>query len=280
MKLSELSCLFHSAKSHLSPNTKVSYNLAVSNLIRICDDKEIADYRLVDLDCFKMRLQENGVMASSVNLWIRSLMSIFNFAKERELLQKHPFTMKQIIPLPKKPPIFISNEDFKKMLAVVDNDVIHDIILTAVYTGLRLGELLSLRVTDVDFEKKMLFIGMDKFTTKDKEGRCVPLHDSILNVIAKRTLNNSGLIFAKRNGHSYTPIYVSHKFKTYVRKAGLPIEVHFHSLRATFASWLAQADVPIFNIQTLLGHSSPTTTLKYARLSTNSLISSVNRIAV
>ncbi len=88
----------------------------------------------------------------------------------------------------------------------------------------------------------------------------------------------SEYVFAKSDGRRFEADFVSHKFKKYIRRARLPESIHFHSLRHTFGSLLAQAGVPIFDIQKLLNHRSISTTQIYSHLSPEHLRASVERL--
>jgi len=85
-------------------------------------------------------------------------------------------------------------------------------------------------------------------------------------------------VFA-RSGNRLSQSYVEHKFKQYVRSAGLKENLKFHSLRHTFATWLVQNGASIYEVQKLLGHSDIKTTQIYAHLLASELHSTVNRIS-
>jgi len=74
--------------------------------------------------------------------------------------------------------------------------------------------------------------------------------------------------------------YVSHKLKDYIRIAKLNEKLHFHSLRHTFASWLAQDGVSLYELQRLLGHSDIAVTEVYSHLQPEQLHSTVYRIEI
>ena len=74
--------------------------------------------------------------------------------------------------------------------------------------------------------------------------------------------------------------YIDHKFSDYRRAAGLQEDVTFHSLRHTFATWLVQRGVSIFEVQKLLGHSDIKVTQIYSHLAASELHWAVNRINV
>jgi len=73
---------------------------------------------------------------------------------------------------------------------------------------------------------------------------------------------------------------VLHLFKRCVRKAGLSDKPHFHSFRHTFATWLVQEGVSIYELQKLLGHRSISVTQIHSHLAASELHSAVNKISV
>ena len=77
-----------------------------------------------------------------------------------------------------------------------------------------------------------------------------------------------------------TKEYISKNFKRYAVLAGLDDKVHFHSLRHSFASLLVQAGVSLYEVQRLLGHSSPTVTQVYSHLQPDQMHETVNKISI
>jgi len=82
-----------------------------------------------------------------------------------------------------------------------------------------------------------------------------------------------------RSGKRLTQSYVGHRFKRYVRRAGLSEKVRFHSLRHSFASWLVQKGASLYQVQQLLGHSDYRTTAIYAHMDVESLTSAVDKLS-
>jgi site-specific recombinase XerD len=78
------------------------------------------------------------------------------------------------------------------------------------------------------------------------------------------------------------PGYCNHRisrcFKTAVRKAGINENIHFHSLRHTFASWLVQKGVSLYEVSRLLGHTNIKTTQIYSHLAPGNLINAVKKL--
>jgi integrase len=151
-----------------------------------------------------------------------------------------------------------------------------EIACFAVATGGRLGEICQLEFGDVDPESGLVhFRVTGGRTNKSNRDRVVPLVPMAQAVYERQValypalrIPRTAPLFtgvkgeAIQDGGSFT----SHRFKKYVREAGLSDEYCFHTLRHTFASWLRLAGVPLDRIQYWLGHSSITTTEVYAHL--------------
>lgn len=148
----------------------------------------------------------------------------------------------------------------------------------AAMTGLRRGELLGLRWSDVDLESRRLWVrralvcsrgGVIETTPKSGRERVVDLDratgDSLLEHRRRQQLEkndwgelylDNGFVFAQENGLPINPTKVSETFGTIAANAGLP-HIRFHDLRHSHAPIAIQAGVPITVVSERLGHSSP-----------------------
>ncbi|MDR3596139.1 tyrosine-type recombinase/integrase, partial [Clostridium sp.] len=88
--------------------------------------------------------------------------------------------------------------------------------------------------------------------------------------------NPEDYIFIYKYKMLFTKDLISNNFKAAIRRAELNDKYHFHTLRHTFASWLVQKGVSIYEVSKLLGHADIKTTEIYAHLKENNLRSSVN----
>ncbi len=95
-----------------------------------------------------------------------------------------------------------------------------------------------------------------------------------LQILSERQLKNDRLVFTI-DGSPAKPSYVSKTFKKYVIKAQINPDLKFHSLRHTFASWLVQRGVSIYEVSKLLGHSDIKVTEIYAHLKPENLRNAV-----
>jgi len=151
---------------------------------------------------------------------------------------------------------------------------------TAIYTGMRAGELGGLRRGDIDFEKKLIVVqrSVDGLT-KSGDVRYVPLLAPLAPVLRQWLLQNpSEQVFFNRDGGDLRPsgrIYqeVLHrvldaaKFPSTTRSSGtVKRYIRFHDLRHTFASHWVMKGGDLFRLQKILGHASPVMTQRYAHL--------------
>ena len=166
-------------------------------------------------------------------------------------------------------------------MGVLDSMDLKDLVLFAVNTGLRQSELINLRFKQINFKNKSVILDNQYHITKSKKVRTVPLNQTCCDIINNR-IKNSGIedtVFTL-NGSQIKQDYIVHKFKVYVLKAGINPKLKFHSLRHSFASWLVERGVSIYQISKLLGHQDVSTTQIYAHLQNESLKSAVDLLNI
>ncbi len=139
-------------------------------------------------------------------------------------------------------------------------------------TGCRLNEILSLRWTDVDFERGCLYLA-DSKTGK----RSVLLNRGAIRMLscAERIAGNPFVIPGKRQGRHL--VNLSKPWRRIRERAGIP-DVRLHDLRHTFGSFGAGAGLSLPLIGKMLGHSQPATTARYAHLASDPLRQAVNLV--
>lgn len=142
------------------------------------------------------------------------------------------------------------------------------IIELLLYTGLRKGELLGLRIADIDFVKNNIFI--NGHTSKSKRSRYIPLHYALashlkayLSEREKLKLSSERLIISVKDGIPLTEHGLKYWVKKYSRLSG--VKFHIHRFRHTFACKLALENANIISIMNVLGHSSTRMTERYLR---------------
>jgi integrase len=145
------------------------------------------------------------------------------------------------------------------------------IVITALNTGMRRGEILNLKWDNVDL--KHGFILLDK--TKNGDRREIPINETLRMTFQSvmRRLDIPQVFHDLKKGKPYKA--VRHSFSSACKRAGIT-DFHFHDLRHTFASHLVMAGVDITTVSKLLGHKSLKMTLRYAHLTPAHMAKAVN----
>jgi integrase len=135
------------------------------------------------------------------------------------------------------------------------------LVITALHTGMRRAEILSLTWDQVNMVQ-----GVIRLThTKNGEAREIPINETVRSVLAGlRTRIDVPWVFHDEAGNKFKD--TRKRFEAACKRIGLT-DFHFHDLRHTFASWLVMAGVPLATVSQLLGHKSITMTMRYAHLS-------------
>ena len=146
----------------------------------------------------------------------------------------------------------------------------HKALLLVIYSaGLRLGEVLNLKIEDIDSEAMRVHIQQ----AKGKKDRYVMLSDKALIVLRKyyQKYKPKEYVFEGAKGGKYSPKSVQNVLKAGIKKAGIKKHVTVHSLRHSFATHLLDDGNNIRYIQKLLGHKRLETTQIYTQVSSYSI---------
>jgi len=205
----------------------------------------------------------------------------YSFSSMKQILATIRFLYGKVFhqPIPKvlniklrKPvylPTVLSAKDISKLIRVTNN-LKHKTILLLIYSGgLRLGELLNLKIGDIDSESMKIHICQ----AKSKKDRCIMLSEKTLFMLRdyyKKYQPHDYLIEGQKGG-KYSPTSVQNVFKLALKKSGIKKKVTVHSLRHSFATHLLDEGTDIRDIQELLGHKRLETTQIYTHVSSHSI---------
>jgi site-specific recombinase XerD len=167
---------------------------------------------------------------------------------------------------PRKLPDILTPGEIQTLFNVCDNLRDKCILMTLYGAGLRLSEVASLKVSDIQSDKMQLFIRNAK-GNKDRYALLSQANLEILRVYWKAYRPKEWL-FCSRNhtGTHITPKAVENLFHKYVKKAKITKDVTVHTLRHCFATHLLESGASIYHIKQLLGHSNINTTCVYLHL--------------
>lgn len=232
-------------------------------------------------DCLSNEMTIRGDVRSpsTVVRYLAALSHAFSVAvKEWGWLDDSP--MRKVVK-PKEPRgrvRFLDEEERIRLLEACKNNsnpYLFLIVVLALSTGMRQGEILNLTWRDIDLEEKRIILQ----ETKNGERRVIPLVGFALELLKeysrKRRMDTLLLFPAKR---CKKPLKIRFAWEQALKAASLE-DFRFHDLRHTFASYLAMNKATLTELRILLGHKSPTMTARYSHLSEthgSGIVSSMN----
>ncbi len=187
--------------------------------------------------------------------------TFFNWCIRRGWLAENPASIR-FPRVPRNIPRFIEAKDIPGYLerAKEVSPLLHAALVTALYAGLRRGELVSLEWKDVDFKTGLLYVrNKPEHPLKDYEERTIGLHEKLAEVLRKLP-RRSQWCFPSPDGVCWDV----DNFSKLQQRARVP---GFHAWRHTFASYLAMGGADVVTIKKLMGHSSVSTTERYMHVS-------------
>lgn len=270
------------AKSNRAASTQEVLEIALRVFIDYLGDIPLHKIGVREIEGFLAHKKGDGCSDYTLRFYYIALASAFETAKRWNCIPANPFRLVEKPKTPELQPPHFTKDEFRTLLQTIGDMDFREFCICAVSTGLRLSELTSLQWTDIDLVWKVIHVrNSDTFITKSRKNRIVPMNEQLWQLLALRKERASCELVFHTNGHRWTKDEVSKRFKKYVRQAlGLTTKLHFHSLRHTFASWLVQEGVSLYEVQKLLGHSNISVTEIYSHLQPEQLHSTVNRIEV
>ena len=241
-------------------------------------DTLLANIRYIDLETYRNKLKSkltrhDTVRAeASVNREMATIRHLFSKAVEWDMIDRHPFERGKslLFKLDNHRIRYLSEEEITRLVAECLPKIhLHRIVVCALHTGMRKGEILSLQWKYI----RSGFIYLEKTKTKTK--REIPINAE-LEPLFKEIRKEQGLTseyvftYAKR-----TFSRIDRAFHGALKRAGIE-DFKFHDLRHTFASHLVMKGASLKEVQELLGHKTMTMTLRYAHLSQDHKKKAVN----
>jgi len=217
-------------------------SLALSNI----NPKHIEDYK-------RIRLEK--VKPATINRELAVLSFMFSLAVKWQYADTNP--VKEVKSLQeRKIEIQILDKEKAERLIEFASDRLRPIVIVALNTGMRKGELLNLRWNDIDFIDYYIFIK----ESKSGHARKVPMNSTVAETL-KNCKREADFIFYDLK--TKKPVVVDNHFKTACKKAGVP-DLRFHDLRHTAATQMVMNGIDLVTVKEILGHSRIETTMRYA----------------
>lgn len=265
--------LYDQHRRNCSPNTIRSSSTAIFLFLSHLQSLGRGHIETVtrdDVGSFIEYQQDCGLKPSSVYGRTKAIYAFLFYLVERDVV--HPDTVKKrlYVKVPDALPRAIDPEDIRRLLSVIKMIRDRAMILVLLRTGMRIGELLNTKFTDVNLCEKRIEIFE---ASKNRSGRVVYLSDdaccALKTWLKARDPQKEFLFYGRgRNPLSYSAARM--RFCKCLEAAGLLHKGYtLHCLRHTFASELLNAGMRLECLQQLLGHSNIEITRRYARLTDN-----------
>ncbi len=246
----------------------------------------LSNIRYVDVETYQNHLREkitrqNTVRAnSSINREISCLRHLFRKAVEWEMMERSPFDRGKSLLLKENNARlrFLTEDEVKRLLDACSSHL-RDIVICALNTGMRRGEILSLKWSQI--RNGLIYLEQ----TKTDEPRQVPINEELARLfqeIRRKQKVGTEHVFTysrvnpMKGKPAGTPVlnvlegnpvsYIKTAFWAALRRAGI-VNFKFHDLRHTFASHMVMRGASLKEVQEILGHKTMTMTLRYAHLS-------------
>jgi integrase len=216
----------------------------------------VEDYR-------KIRLDE-GRAKATVNREVACLKCMFNKATLWDKAKENPVAKVQLFKEDNMIVRYLTEDERGRLLKACKLSTathLYPIVIVALNTGMRKGEILNLRWQDIDLANKFIHIE----TSKSGKRRDIPMND-LLTETLKYGIKSPGseYVFCDEKGEPFTRLVRS--FKTALRRAGIR-NFRFHDCRHTFSSYWMMSGGDIYKLSQILGHSTVKVTERYAHLS-------------
>jgi integrase len=270
-------------EEYVTPNNKFSEArtkkyILKSSLIPFFGRMPVKDIKVYHIEQFKARRVKDGLANKS----IKNHLSVFNkcltCAYEWLVIAAKP----PKILWPKCPPPetdYLSPDECELIVSHAKG-IVHEMILMALRTGMRQGELKGLQWSSIDWENRVVIIKhsqCDREKTigapKNNRIRSIPLDPDLYEILYRRR-GSTGYVFTNAKRKALTQDWLTYHLDKACKEAGLR-RITWHVLRHTFASHLAMRGVPLNTVQTLLGHSTIVMTMRYAHVAPSTLRSAI-----
>ena len=220
-----------------------------------------------DIAAYVEHEQEKGLKVNSVRNHLHTVYAYLRYLVENDVLPADILQKKIRIKLPEVLPKAIPAEDLKQILRVITGVRDRALILLLLHTGMRIGELLKVKITDIVLSERKILLYLGE---KNLHGRTVfysTTADLALNKWLATRDTTSEYLFYGYGGKQLCYVTAWMIMKDALQKAGLEGKGYsLHSLRHTFATNMLNAGLRLEVLQQLLGHLTIDITLRYARI--------------
>ena len=204
-----------------------------------------------------------------------TLGQVFEYAEQNDIIQKNPVKFVKLETSNDKVGKIFTDEEIQYLWDHADENIDYKTLLILIYTGMRIGELLKLRVEDINFEEHYATGGSKTEAGKD---RVIPIHNKILPIVKER-IEKYGFLVPSEKGTPTPYVTFNQRLARLMKKLGW--EHKSHDTRKTAISIMHRYEIPMEVIRMIVGHSGKGVTEKvYIYKNEQELVYYINKIQI
>lgn len=248
---------------NFSQKTIKSYLACIEDYLKEKKD----NIQFVDIDVirnFLLRKKEKGLSSNTINVYLHAIKFFYS-----NVIKSNSNINLKFAKTANKLPVVLSRAEINKILNNISN-LKHKLMIALTYAaGLRVSEIINLKIKDVDLDELTIHLkeakgGKDRITIFPEK-----IKNDIINLINSGAGND--YLFKSERGGKLTERTAQKVFENALRKAGMQKDATFHSLRHSFATHLLENGVDVRYVQELLGHQNIRTTQLYTKVTNPSI---------
>ena len=261
------------------PTTQQRYLYSVKHLSRYFTGLSLSDIIPSVISNYYQKRKGEEASVATINREFAMLSKAFSLAwKQWEWCKENPCSRVQKEPENNQIDRWLTHDEATRLINFcgdyLNGDMV-DIVVSSLHTGMRQGETLSIKWTEVDIFRKTITV----YKTKNHKPRTIPMNETVYQLFLRRgkIRSMSGFVFVTSNNTRHRARNLIRGFEKVTEKAGIE-NFRFHDLRHTAATWMIQSGVDIYTVSKILGHKDIKTTMRYAHHCPDSLRHGVRAI--
>ncbi len=248
--------------------TILAYTKDVEQLLEFVTNKDktkLEEISTQDIDSFKEELNKQDYTAKSISRKVNSIKSFFRFLNSKDILDKNPASDVSHPKYELKPPRILSKLEYRALRdACRDDKRLSAIIELLLQAGIRIGELASLKLDDLNLKNNKITIR----AYESHEGRTVPLtqpaKEAIREYLEVRPKSDDQHVFLTKTGNQFLVRNIRSSIDRYFRIAGIE-DAKVNDLRHTFIAQQLKSGTPLVYVSKIVGHKRLSTTERYLK---------------
>lgn len=246
-----------------SPKTIKSYILCLKGYFSY-KKENLESVDIQTIKTFLLEKQDKGYSSQTVNLYLNAIKYFY-----RDVIKSPQKIDIKFAKRSKKLPIVLSRQEIERLINNISN-LKHKFFISLSYgAGLRVSEVVSLKVKDLNFDNLTIHIKQSKGRKDRMTIFPEKMKNDLLNLTAGK--EKDGLVFESERGGRLSSRSAQKVFETSLKKSEIKKDATFHSLRHSFATHLLENGVDVRYVQELLGHQNIRTTQLYTQVTSTSL---------